>query len=76
MDLSKWIFEEYSKLNLNNVMSELNKHEIDFCKKSDSFGIVLKTSGGVKLNFTKDFEELLSDNNQLHITAFSLISSS
>lgn len=72
LDLDKWIFEDYSKLNLSYVLTELNEQEIDYCKSSDHFGVRLSAKSGVELFFAKDLEEVISDPNLLHISSFQL----
>ena len=73
LDIDKWIFEDYSKLNLTYVLTQLNIQEIDYCKSSDKIGIRLITKSGVELGFAKETDEVVGDINQLHMTSFSLI---
>lgn len=72
LDLDKWIFNDYSKLNLAYVLSNLNEQEIDYCKSNNHFGVMVTTKSGVELFFSKDSEEPLPNTNQLHITSFGL----
>lgn len=73
LDLDKWILEDYSKLHLTYVLTQLNIQEIDYCKSSDSFGVRLTTKSGVELGFAKEIDEFVSEPNQLHLTYFSLM---
>lgn len=70
--MNKWIFEDYSKLNLAYVLTQLNIQEIDYCKSSDRFGVRLITKNEVELGFTKETDEVVIEPNQLHLTSFSL----
>jgi len=72
LDLDKWIFEDFSKLNLAFVLTQLNEQEIDYCKSSDQFGVRLLTKSGVELFFAKDLDEVVSNPNLLQINCFQL----
>lgn len=73
LDLDKWIFEDYSKLNLAYILTQLNIQEVDYCKSGDRFGIRLITKSGVELGFAKETDEVIFDSNKLHLTSFSLM---
>ena len=70
LELNKWIFETFPKLNLIYVITKLNEQEIDYCKSSEQFCVRLTTKNGVELGFEKD--NIVSDPNQLHMTYFGL----
>lgn len=73
LDLDKWILEDYPKLNLAYVLSQLNKAEIDYCKSNNQFAVTLSTRAGVELGFSKDSEDDVSDPNMLQIYSFSFM---
>ncbi len=74
LDLNKWLFEDYSKLCLAYVLQQLNQQNIDYCKVSDQFGVrLIITNSHVELAFSKDFDEIIADPNQLCMTSFSFI---
>jgi hypothetical protein len=72
LELDKWIFEDYSKLNLAYVLSELNKNGIDYCKSSNIHEVRLKTKNGVELNFNIEHENFKMDSNLLMLSSISL----
>ncbi len=72
LDLDKWIFADYSKLNLAYVLTQLNEQEIEYCKSDDHFGVKLLAKSGVELIFSKDLDEVISNPNLIHITCFQL----
>lgn len=73
IQLSKWVFEDIDKLNLMYMMTELNRHHIDFKKKTDELGVLLRLDSGIELTFDNvdDLEDL--DTNDFHLTSFSLV---
>ncbi|WP_108870043.1 hypothetical protein [Aquimarina aquimarini] len=73
LKLNKWIFEDISKLNLLYVLTKLNEHDIDYKKKADNLGVLLRLKSGVELTFENinDIEGLKS--NDFHITSFALV---
>lgn len=73
LDLNKWVFEDYSKLTLMYVLTQLNRQKIDYCKACDHFGVTIKTNGGVELSFAKDSDEVVSDHNHLQLNSFGLM---
>lgn len=71
LQVNKWILNDYSKLCLKNVLTELNKEGIDYCKSTQNLSVILKLKSGVELGF-KGIE---ADQNKLHINYFSLVRS-
>ncbi|WP_103070112.1 hypothetical protein [Aquimarina sediminis] len=73
LELNKWIFEDVSQLNLLFVLTKLNEHNIDYKKKTDNLGILLRLNSGIELTFENvdDVEGLNSNDYQL--TSFALI---
>ncbi|WP_109098214.1 hypothetical protein [Aquimarina sp. AU58] len=73
LKLNKWIFEDVSQLNLLFVLTKLNEHNIDYKKKTDNLGVLLRLKSGVELTFENinDIEGLNSNGFQL--TSFALV---
>ena len=73
LKLNKWIFEDTDKLNLLYVLGKLNKHDIDYKKKTDQLGVLLRLDSGVEFTFDNinDVEGL--DSNDFQMTSFSLV---
>ncbi|WP_378174026.1 hypothetical protein [Aquimarina sp. SS2-1] len=73
LKLNKWIFNDIGKLNLRFVLESLNTQNIDFKKKTDTLGVLLRLNSGVELTFENlnDIEGL--DTNDFHLTSFGLV---
>lgn len=73
LELEKWIFEDISKLSLRVVLEALNSENIDYKKKTDQLGVLLRLKSGVELTFENinDIEGL--DTNNYHISSFVLV---
>ena len=73
LKLDKWIFDDISKLNLRFVIESLNTHNIDFKKKTDNLGVLLRLKSGIELTFENadDIEGL--DSNDFHLSSFGLV---
>jgi len=73
LKLNKWIFEDISKLNLRFVLEVLNIHNIDYKKKTENLGILLRLNSGVELTFENinDIEDL--NPNDFHLSSFGLV---
>jgi hypothetical protein len=73
LKLDKWIFDDISKLNLRFVTESLNTHNIDFKKKTDNLGVLLRLNSGIELTFENvdDIEGL--DSNDFHLSSFGLV---
>jgi hypothetical protein len=71
--LNKWIFEDINQLSLLFVMTCLNEKNIDFKKKTDQLGVLLRLKSGIELTFENidDIDDLST--NDFHITSFSLV---
>jgi len=71
--LNKWIFNDIQQLSLSFVLKALNTHNIDYKKKTDILGVLLRLNSGVELTFenVSDVEGL--DTNDFHITSFGLV---
>ncbi len=73
LKLNKWIFEDIDKLNLLYVLSKLNEHDIDYKKKADNLGVLLRLKSGVELTF-ENIEDIKGlSTNDFHLTSFSLV---
>ncbi|CAM1357600.1 hypothetical protein [Tenacibaculum halocynthiae] len=73
LTLNKWIFEDIDKLNLLYVLTKLNEENIDYKKKTDNLGVLLRLKSGVELTFgnINDVEGL--NTNEYHLTSFALV---
>lgn len=73
LKLNKWIFDDISKLTLRFVFDALNTQNIDFKKKTDSLGVLLRLNSGVEMTFENinDIENL--DTNDFHVSSFCLV---
>jgi len=73
LELDKWIFNDISKLNLRFVIEALNTHNIDYKKKTDNLGVLLRLNSGIELTFENinDIEGLNS--NDFHLSSFGLV---
>ncbi|WP_298544928.1 hypothetical protein [uncultured Aquimarina sp.] len=71
--LDKWIFEDIDKLNLKFVVTALNTHNIDYKKKTDKLGVLLRLNSGIELTFENinDVEDI--DTNDFHLSSFGLV---
>jgi len=71
--LDKWIFEDIDKLNLAFVLKVLNTHNIDYKKKTDKLGVLLRLNSGIELTFENinDIEGI--DTNDFHLSSFGLV---
>ncbi|WP_299435666.1 hypothetical protein [uncultured Aquimarina sp.] len=71
--LNKWIFEDIDKLNLAFVLKVLNTHNIDYKKKTDKLGVLLRLNSGIELTFENinDIEDI--DTNDFHLSSFGLV---
>lgn len=73
LKFNKWIFEDFEKLNLLYVMKKLNECDIDYKKKTDKLGVLLRISSGIELTFENiDDKEPLSS-NEFILTSFGLV---
>lgn len=73
LNLDKWIFDDISRLTLNYVLESLNSHNIDYKKKTDNLGVLLRLNSGIELTF-ENIEDIDSlDSNSFHITSFGLV---
>lgn len=71
--IKPWIFKDPSKLTLQFVLAELNNQNIDFKKKTDNLGILLRLQSGIELTF-ENWEDIDGCNsNDFRLTSFSLI---
>lgn len=73
LNLDKWIFKNYEKLNLTYVSTQLNLQEIDYCKSIEHFGIRLKTKSQVELDFFGEPATIDLNPAQLNLSSFGLI---
>ena len=73
LKLSKWIFEDIDRLNLLYVITKLNEQNIDYKKKTDKLGVLLRLRSGVELTFENINDEEGLDTNNFHLTSFSLV---
>ncbi len=71
--LKKWIFEDTSKLNLLFVLTELNNHQIDYKKKTDKLGVLVRLDSGIELTFDNIEDQEGLSTNDFHMTSFSLV---
>ncbi|QKX04063.1 hypothetical protein HN014_03790 [Aquimarina sp. TRL1] len=73
LKLNKWIFDDISQLNLLFVMTKLNEHNIDYKKKTDNLGVLLRLRSGVELTFENidDIEGVST--NSFQLTSFALV---
>jgi len=71
--LNKWFFEDISKLNLLYVLTKLNEHNIDYKKKTDNLGVLLRLTSGIELTFENIDDVDGLNANDFHITSFSLV---
>ena len=73
LKLKKWIFNDIDKLNLRFVLETLNTHNIDYKKKTDNLGVLLRLNSGVEFTFENinDIENL--DSNKFHISSFAFV---
>jgi len=73
LKLNKCIFEGFEKLNLLNVMKKLNECDLDYKKKTDKLGVLLRLRSGIELTFESvDDKEGLSS-NEFILTSFGLV---
>ncbi|MDR6968155.1 hypothetical protein J2X31_002170 [Flavobacterium arsenatis] len=71
--INPWILKDTSKLTLQFVLAELNNQNIDFKKKTDNLGILLRLQSGIELTF-ENWEDIDGCNpNDFRLTSFSLI---
>ena len=73
LKLDKWILEDVDKLNLLFVITELNNHNIDFKKKTDNLGVLLRLKSGVELTFENSDDEEDLSTNDFQLTSFCLV---
>lgn len=73
LNLKKWIFNDISKLNLSFVLEAFNTHNIDYKKKTDNLGVLLRLNSGIQLTFENinDIENL--NVNNFHLSSFGLV---
>lgn len=71
--LKKWIFSDISQLNLRFVLEAFNTHNIDYKKKTDQLGVLLRLNSGLELTFENinDVEGL--NTNDFHLSSFGLV---
>ena len=73
LNLKKWIFEDISKLNLQYMLQELNNQNIDYKKKTDKLGVLVRLNSGVELTFENLNDEEGLSSNEFHLSSFCLV---
>ena len=80
LTLKKWFFDDKNTLNLSYVLSKLNTENIDYKKKTDKLGILIRLKSGIELTFENpsDYTDVIdnqenTDFNDFILTSFSLI---
>ena len=73
LKLEKWIFEDISKLSLRVVLEALNSENIDYKKKTEELGILLRLSSGIELTFENINDVEGMNSNNYHISSFALV---
>ena len=73
LKLNRWIFDDISKLDLLTVLTQLNKQDIDYKKKTDKLGVLLRLNSGIELTFENITDEEGLSPNQYHLTSFGLV---
>lgn len=73
LTLNTWIFDDFSKLDFLYVLTQLNEHNIDYKKKTDNLGVLLRLSSGIELTFENINDEEGLSTNHYHLTSFGLV---
>lgn len=73
LKLNKWILSDVSKLKLLYVLTELNSNNIDYKKKTDNLGVILRLKSGVELTFENINETDNLSANEFQLVAFGLV---
>lgn len=73
LSIKPWILDNWDNLNVLYVLKMLNEQNIDYKKKTDQFGVLIRLNSGVELTFEnlKEIEGLSP--NEFMLTSFALV---